>query len=117
MSWQTAPSAPAALIAAERPEVVRITRSDSSRLVLWRPIIRQDTLYGSAELAAGDSAQGSRAIPLGDITAVETRRSDPTKTTLLGTGILVGTFTALCLFGDTFGCGDDAADILASVSR
>jgi hypothetical protein len=108
MSWQTAPSTPATLIASKRPELVRITRSDSSRLVLRNPAIQQDTLYGSLELAAGDTSQNRTAVPLAEITSVETRRSDPTKTTLLGTGVLVGTVAALCLLGDAFGCDEEA---------
>ncbi len=101
----------------QKPYVVRVVRSDSSRLVLRNPTIQQDSLYGTLEASPGDTVPGRRGIPLADIRTIETRRSDPTKTALLGTGILVGTFTTLCLLADTFGCDDDAATILASAAR
>jgi hypothetical protein len=48
MTWRTEPIAPANLIANQKPSVVRITRTDSSRVTLREPAIRGDSLYGTS---------------------------------------------------------------------
>jgi hypothetical protein len=114
MSWHPEPASPAELIATQRPDVVRITQSDSSRLILRDPAVQGDTLYGRPQASLDDEPQGRTAIPLGDIRGIATRQSDPTRTTLLGAGIVVTTVSVLCLGADAFGCGSE--DIFANAS-
>jgi hypothetical protein len=106
MSWRTEPVAPSELVQ-RNPPVVRITQSDSSRLILRHLEVRGDTLYGSPQDSLGGDAKQRVGIPLSNITSVETRRGDPNKTVILAAGVAVGTLTALCLLADALGCGDD----------
>jgi hypothetical protein len=91
MSWRSEALSPAQLIATRKPPVVRVTRTDSSKVVL------RDL---------NDSLGDRTGIPLAGIHSIATHQSDPTKTTLLFVGIGVVTFAALCA-ADAFGCGPE----------
>jgi hypothetical protein len=113
MSWQTQQASPAGLISDERPSVVRITRKDSTRTILREPALRGDTLYGYPQAAAGVDTLRLTSVSLEDVQEIATLRSDPTKNTLLITGIAVGAFSTLCFLADAFGCGPESStDIL-----
>ena len=108
MSWRADPASPATLVTTRKPALVRVIRTDSSRVLLREPTIQHDTLFGTKVATAEDTeGEGRGAIPLADVAAIQTRQSDPTKNVLLGAGILVGTAGALCLLGDELGCDDD----------
>jgi hypothetical protein len=107
MTWRPEPTRPADLISREKPPLVRVTRTDSSRAILRNPEVRGDSLYGLLQKSLDDDSKVRTGFPLTDISTVETRRSDGTRTVLLGAGIAVGTFTLLCLGDDAFGCGED----------
>jgi hypothetical protein len=81
--WQVQDISPQQLITTEQPHRIRITRPDSSKVILSDPRIVGDTLYGTAtdSRAAPAPQQG---IPLGDIAHVSIRRGDP-----LATGVLI----------------------------
>jgi hypothetical protein len=115
MSWRAEPTSPATLLATRKPDIVRVVRTDSSRVILREPTVEKDSLVGT-EVSQADDLQGKdrRAIPLSDVAAIQTRQSDPTKNILLGAGILVGTAVTMCLLADELGCND--ADIFADAA-
>jgi hypothetical protein len=80
-SWKVENVSPGALIDAEHPAQVRVSRTDGTRQVLHRPAITGDTLRGSAE---------EPAIPLADVQDIETRHGDTGKSLLLVGGIVIG---------------------------
>jgi hypothetical protein len=87
---------PAQLIATRKPPLVRITRTDSSEIILSDPAIIGDTLYGRPQSSVVNQPANRTAIPLIGIQDIVTLRSDPTKNTLLGVGIAVATLGFLC---------------------
>jgi hypothetical protein len=99
MSWRSEALSPAQLIATRKPPVVRVTRTDSSKVIL------RDL---------NDSLGHRTGIPLAGIHSIATLQSDPTKTTLLFVGIGVVTFGALCA-ADAFGCGPEEDAIASAV--
>jgi hypothetical protein len=109
MSWRAEPTSPATLLATRKPDIVRVVRTDSSRVILREPTVENDSLFGT-EVSTADYAQGQgpRAIPLAEVAAIQTRQSDPTKNVLLGAGILIGTAASMCFLADELGCGDEA---------
>lgn len=97
-SWHVQSVSPAQLVADAHPSRVRVQRSDGSRVVLQRPVVRGDSLAGQG---AGDSV----AISFTDIGAVETRRFDVAKTGgLVAVLFLVPAIAcaATCEFGPGF---------------
>jgi hypothetical protein len=110
-SWQVQPATPKELVATERPHIVRVTRSDDSRVVLNDPLVQGDTLYGAPVTSDSAAAQQRTGVPLSDVKEIAMRRSDPTRTTLLIVGLGVALVSALCV-ADEFGCGPDETDIL-----
>src|SRR3954447_717056 len=71
-SWQVQSTAPSDVVAAH-PDVLLVTRSDSSRIELRRPEISGDTLYGTGgkDRKAGPRTDG---IALADVAHVAVRR-------------------------------------------
>jgi hypothetical protein len=106
MSWRSEALSPAQLIATRKPPIVRVTRTDSSKVILRDPEVAGDTLFGRPQSAVNDSLGDRTGIPLAGIHSIATHQSDPTKTTLLFVGIGVVTFAALCA-ADAFGCGPE----------
>jgi hypothetical protein len=76
-------------VVSRRPQKVRVTRNDSSRIVLRRPEIVGDTVYGA--LRDGRTAAGSPrpAVALTDVSEVAVRRVDVVRTSVLAFGTLV----------------------------
>jgi hypothetical protein len=72
-TWRVQPVGPEQLIAERRPAEVRLSRADGSRLVLYRPIVRNDSVVGQA-------ARDSAGVPVSDVSAVAVRRGDALKT-------------------------------------
>jgi hypothetical protein len=93
---------PQQLISTEHPSAVRVTRADSSQMVLDAPQIAPgDTLVG---LHNGASVRV--AVP--DVTQVATRRFSPVKTlgVVVGLGaVVVGIAVIECLKGNSSGTG------------
>ncbi len=116
MSWRSQPASPAQLIPAEKPPVVRVTRSDSSKVILRDPEIAGDTLYGRPQSSLQAEPADRTGIPLAGIHDIATLKSDPTKTTLLVVGIGVATFGILCV-ADALGCGEEEVFAPVAVGR
>lgn len=76
-------------VVSRRPQKVRVTRNDSSRVVLRRPEIVGDMLYGA--LRDGRTAAGSPrpAVALTDVSEVAVRRVSVVRTSVLAFGTLV----------------------------
>ena len=88
-SWRSEALAPAQLVPAEHPKVVRVTRSDGSILILRHPTVRDDSMVGIGP----DSAEVR--LPLQDVRGVEVRRFSAAKTTGLVLGVAGGAALAV----------------------
>ena len=108
LSWRPEPTRPADLVARQKPPVIRMTLRDSTQLVLRNPEVQGDTIYGHPPGSRGHAGNRS-GIPLSSVARIETQRTDTGKSMVLGFGIALGAFTALCVVGETFGCGDPEA--------
>lgn len=75
-------------VVSRRPHKVRVTLNDSSRIVLRRPEIVGDTVYGAPR--DGRTAAGSPrpAVALTDVSEVAVRRVNVARTTTLALGTL-----------------------------
>ncbi len=85
-SWQTQGVSPQQLLVTQHPGKIRVTRTDSSKIVLTDPEIVGDTLYGR-DTGAGSITSATRreGVALGDVGHVSLRRKDP-----VATGMLIG---------------------------
>jgi hypothetical protein len=94
--WQVQSASPSDVIATQHPDLLRIMRSDSSRITLRRPEISGDTLYGTT----GRNSQrvGTRTgVALAEVEHVAVRRQSGTKTAaLVGVSVAAATFGVLC---------------------
>lgn len=88
-SWRSEALAPAQLVPAEHPEVVRVTRSDGSILILRHPTVRNDSMFGIGP----DSAEARLALQ--DVREVEVRRFSAGKTAGLVLGVAGGAALAV----------------------
>ena len=116
MSWRSEPVSPAQLIATKKPPVVRVTRTDSSKVILKDPEIAGDTLYGRPQSSLQAQPADRTGFPLTGIQDIATLKSDGTKTTLLVVGIGVATFGILCV-ADALGCGEEEVFAPVAVGR
>jgi hypothetical protein len=82
--WQVQSVPPQQLVATQHPGRIRVTRPDSTKLVLTDPEIVGDTLYG-IEAGKGGASAHREGIPLPDVAHVSVRKNDP-----LATGVLIG---------------------------
>jgi hypothetical protein len=86
--WKTSAVSPQEVVAAETPKAVRVTRSDSSQVVLVRPQVVGDSLKGQRP-GRVDANHPPRqlAVPLSDILSAAVRRVDAGRTVLLIVGL------------------------------
>jgi hypothetical protein len=82
--WQVQSVSPQQLVTTQHPGRIRVTRPDSTKLVLTDPEIVGDTLYGT-EVGTGGMSARRAGIPLPDVARVSVRKSDP-----FATGVLIG---------------------------
>ena len=82
--WQVQPVAPAQFIEDEQPSAIRVTTTDTHKLVLKSPIVRNDSILGRA-------SGRMKGAPLGEVIRLETLKTHVGKTVLL---VVVG-FPAL----------------------
>ena len=87
-SWRMATVVPDSLFAHQPPSSVRVTRPDSSMVVLDAPVLRGDTLSGSV---------GARPIQIArvDVAKLETRQISVGKTAGLVVGVAAAALLAL----------------------
>jgi hypothetical protein len=76
-------------VVSRRPQRVRVTRNDSSRIVLRRPEIVGDTLYGAPRDGRAAAGSPRPAVPLIDVSEVAVRRVNAVRTAVLALGTLV----------------------------
>jgi len=104
-SWKVVGPSPAEFLRTQAPARVRVTRTDSSKVVVQAPTLRGDTLVGTAAagLAQRDTAR-QVAVPLSSIQSLAVRRSSPELTLgllaaiVLITGILYANSMSSCCF-------------------
>jgi len=94
-SWRPEPGAPGVILAAKRPDKVRVNLGMDSTVVVARPVIDGDTLR-----AQDEHAKHSIAIPLADVKLLETRQTNQGAAIALGVG-LAGA-VALIVFAATY---------------
>ena len=79
-SWRVENMPPAQLLQTKAPSEIRVTRADSSTVVLSAPGIVRDSLWGWSRGA-------DLGMPLTDVRAIATRHRDAVMTTLLTAGV------------------------------
>jgi hypothetical protein len=82
-SWTTQSVSPEEFFARNAPYQVRVTRADSTHVVLVHPRLARDSVTGELP----DSTQAQQAVPLADIRSIAVRRKDATRTTLFVVGL------------------------------
>jgi hypothetical protein len=83
-------------VVSRRPQRVRVTRNDSSRIVLRQPEIVGDTMYGAPRNGRAAVGGPRPAIALTDVSEVAVRRVSVVRTTALVLGTLaLAAFAAL----------------------
>ena len=92
-TWQAVGPTPQEYLAAHHPDAVRLTRLDSSQVVLRTPTVRADSLVG---LIGGgmrqDDPERATGVPLGEIQLVEARRGGA-RNFLIGYAVVAGLAT------------------------
>jgi hypothetical protein len=86
-SWKTQEVAPATYIQSNRPEKIRITLQDSTRLVVQGPAVVGDSIVGTVE-----HVSARHAVAVSDVLSYEARRPSTSKTVGLVAGVAAGTF-------------------------
>ena len=76
-------------VVSRRPQRVRVTRNDSSRIVLRRPEIVGDTLYGATRNGRAAAGSPRPGVALTDVGEVAVRRVNVVRTAVLAFGTLV----------------------------
>jgi len=91
--WQVQSVSPQQVLETRHPQKIRVTRADSTKVVLAEPRIVGDTLYGVGARSPRAAHQPpGEGIALADVSQVAIRRTDPAATTLLvlGSAAVVG---------------------------
>lgn len=82
-------------VVSRRPHKVRVTLNDSSRIVLRRPVIAGDTMYGAPRNGRVSAGSPRPAVALSDVGDVAVRRVNVVSTVALTLGTLaVAAFAA-----------------------
>jgi hypothetical protein len=102
-SWRTSDVPPAETLS-RRPEQVRVTRSDGTRLVLRYPRLAGDTLVG---VGRASSSETSVAVSLSDVRTIEVHRFDVGETVGLVAGIGATAILVAAAAGDDGPAGGD----------
>jgi hypothetical protein len=76
-------------VVSRRPQKVRVTRDDGSRMVLRRPEIVGDTLYGVQRDEQAAAGSPRPAVALTDVSEIAVRRVNVVTTAVLALGALV----------------------------
>ena len=84
-SWHVQNVTPEQVIARDHPNELRVTRTDSSRIVLSLPRVAGDSLFGF-------DSHAEFGMPLSDVSSVAEQRFDAGKSIAAGVGIPLVTF-------------------------
>jgi len=99
-SWHTGTPTPAQFVETERPQSVRVTRTDGTTLTVKSPVVRGDSLVGRV----GDSQDTTRTVlALSDISRVQVKQPSTGKTVALVivvAGVIVGLSVAAVAAGN-----------------
>ena len=90
--WREVNPTPGPVEMKKRPEALRVTRLDGSRVVLLRPYLTRDSVVGAPE-----GAQVRLAIPRDSVRAFAVRGTDAALTAVTVVAGLGLAFAALCL--------------------
>ncbi len=117
-SWQVQSVSPEQVVEQEQPSQVRVTTTGQSEVVLAAPRVSGDHLLGlgdrnvswAGSIYAVSDTGSALEIPLADISHVALKKTDATKSVLLGLGIVAGIIVAgaalYVISCDDFGAGD-----------
>jgi hypothetical protein len=72
-SWRVQGPTPEAAIRSRQPSIVRLTRTDRTRLIVHHPTVRGDSLVGALSGSAPDTA-AAVSLPLSEVQSVAVRR-------------------------------------------
>jgi hypothetical protein len=113
-SWQVQPISPEQVVEQEQPSQVQVTTTDQSEVVLEAPRVSGDNLLGLGDrhvswagsaYAVSDTGSALQ-IPLADISHVAIKKTDATRSVLLGLGIAAGAFVVLAAAAVALYCAD-----------
>ncbi len=96
-TWGAVDEPPWRVLGPEGPDLVRVTRADSSQIVLADPAVRADSLVGLAQ-----PASDSVSLPLTDVSLLEVRVPNRPVNGLIGGAVaLLGMLIAGAIKGDS----------------
>lgn len=76
-SWRVQGPTPEAAIRSRQPSIVRLTRTDRTRLIVHHPTVKGDSLVGA--LFASPDTAAAVSLPLSEVQSVAVRRFDVLK--------------------------------------
>ncbi len=82
--WQTTSVAPRELLATEGIHSVRVTRHDKTRVEIYNPVLKGDSIIGHPT----DRAIARLVMPLSQVNTIATRHTSLSRTLLVGIGAL-----------------------------
>jgi hypothetical protein len=99
-TWHPEAVAPEEVIERKHPAQIRIDRVDGQRMVLYRPEVRDDSLWGGT---TATSRKPEKAVPLQQIRSVATAHLNAGKTAGLVLGLAAAVGAALLIALATMG--------------
>lgn len=93
--WQVQSVSPQRILSERQPDKIRVSRANGKNVVLNRPQIVGDSLYGLRSPSTGTpTTDGREAVTLGEIDSIAIRKSNPLGTAALvaagaGVGLLI----------------------------
>lgn len=91
-SWRVQPPPPANVVTEQHPKRIRVSRADSTKIVLRNPSVIGDSLVGVG------AAHRRVALPLTEVTQVEVEKTDAGKVTFGIVGGVAGAVLFVYLF-------------------
>jgi hypothetical protein len=98
-TWRATAVAPEEFIADKHPAVVRVTRTDNTRVLLHRPAVSGDSLVGDRDETRKSGAREAMGVPLTQVQSVAVSRFDTGKTLVLAVGALLVAMVVVCADG------------------
>ena len=83
-SWRVQPPPPANVVTEQHPKRIRVSRADSTKIVLRNPSVIGDSLVGVG------AAHRRVALPLAQVTQMEVEKTDGGKVTFVVVGTIAG---------------------------
>jgi hypothetical protein len=91
VSWQPVTLSPREFIEEDQPSAVRVTRLDGTALVMSSPRIANDSIFSECQPGDGSCTTRIGSLSLDDVSALEVRGTDITRTAwgIIGAGLFV----------------------------